>query len=235
MRINEVFTSINGEVSPCKQGSIATFIRLADGCNLSCPWCDTPHHNVEIARIKNFVASDMHTTLLNLNKKKFARNVTITGGEPLLSYYNNSSNFVCLMQALNSGGYNVAIETNGTFRLPDRIRAFKNFKGFVVDYKFYLLDTGWSVDKAFAAGKDLTKDDYVKLVIDKSHHIGLAKHFLSYYMSFADPECWPTFAISIVNTGGNHYLNPSEVIDSFILDGFDVLLNVQIHKFLSVP
>ena len=54
-------------------------------------------------------------------------------------------------------------------------------------------------------------------------------------MSFADPECWPTFAISIVNTGGNHYLNPSEVIDSFILDGFDVLLNVQIHKFLSVP
>ena len=196
--INEVFTSINGEVSPCKQGSIATFIRLAGGCNLSCPWCDTPHHNVEIARIKNFVASDMHTTLLNLNKKKFARNVTITGGEPLLSYYNNPSNFVCLMQALNSGGYNVAIETNGTFRLPDRIRAFKNFKGFVVDYKFYLLDSGWSVDKAFAAGKDLTKDDYVKLVIDKSHHIGLAKHFLSYYMSFADPECWPTFAISIV-------------------------------------
>lgn len=233
LSINEVFTSINGEVSPCKQGSIATFIRLSCGCNLKCPWCDTKNHTNTSSTIRVLDKESVLRELKTANKGTLSKNITITGGEPLLAYSANKQMFITFLRVLRDCGFNVAIETNGTFGLPSEARPF--VRGFVVDYKFFLLDEGWKVDKVFAAGKDLQPCDYVKLVLDKEHHISLAKQFLSYYTSFVDPESHPTFAISIVNEGGNHYLNPSEVIKSFADDGYDVLLNVQIHKFLKIP
>lgn len=228
LEINEIFTSINGEVSPCNQGSIATFIRFSK-CSLQCPWCDTKHHE----KVNHSFWPDDDGILKKINGGPLAKNITITGGEPLQAFERNRDNFRAFLSYLCRDGHNIAIETNGIHHLSSELRPF--IKGFVVDYKFFLLDKGWSVDKAFAAGKDLRSSDYVKLVIDKAHHIGLAKQFLSYYRSFTDPECSPTFAVSIVNEGGNHYLNPAEVIKSFADDGYDVLLNVQIHKFLKVP
>ena len=230
---NDVFTSINGEVSPCKQGSIATFLRLSCGCNLQCPWCDTVGHTERKFRLLDFELDKIDNALIKICGGPIARNITITGGEPMLAHYLYKQPFVHLLRSLKDFGHSTAIETNGTYRLPDALRPF--VKGFVVDYKFFLLDNGWKIEKAFAASKDLCSDDYVKLVIDKEHHIGLAKQFLSYYTSFVAPEHHPTFAVSIINEGGNHYLNPAEVIQSFADDGFDILLNVQIHKFLKVP
>lgn len=228
LEINEVFTSINGEVSPCLQGSIATFIRFS-GCNLECPWCDTKQHNK--ANISEWV-TDIYPALEKANKGKLAKNITITGGEPLRAYKANVKGFLEFLSILHNKGHVISIETNGTFRLPSDIRPY--IKGFVVDYKFFLLETV-GVEKAFAAGTDLRPCDYVKLVVDKSAHIGLAKQFLSYYTSFVASDNLPTFAVSIVNEGGNHFLVPEAVIKSFADDGYDVLLNVQIHKFLKVP
>ena len=234
LTFNDVFTSINGEVSSCKQGSIATFLRFSNGCNLKCPWCDTKDHRNTKHKLFNFDTIKLLKDLEKFNSGfPLAKNITITGGEPLLTYVLQPGAFLDLLNAL--AGYDVAIETNGTYRLPAKFRAYPCFKGFVVDYKFFLLDEGWKIDKAFAASKDLLPEDYVKLVIDKEHHIGLAKQFLSYYTSLAAPELHPTFAISVINEGGNHVLDPAEVIRSFADDGYDVLLNVQIHKFLKVP
>lgn len=234
LTFNDVFTSINGEVSPCKQGSIATFLRFSNGCNLKCPWCDTKDHRNTKHKLFNFDTIKLLKDLEKFNSGfPLAKNITITGGEPLLTYELQPGAFLDLLHAL--AGYDVAIETNGTYRLPAKFRSYPCFKGFVVDYKFFLLDNGWKIDKAFAASKDLLPEDYVKLVIDKEHHIGLAKQFLSYYTSLVAPELHPTFAISVINEGGNHVLDPAEVIRSFADDGYDVLLNVQIHKFLKVP
>jgi len=171
--------------------------------------------------------------LKKANGGLLAKNITITGGEPLLAFSNDPENFLEFLRYLVNAGHIIAIETNGTHPLPKKVRDL--IKGFVVDYKFFLLDEGRKPHDAFAAGKDLTRHDYVKLVIDKEHHIGLAKQFLSYYTSFVAPEDLPTFAVSIVNEGGSHLLNPASVIKSFADDGYDVLLNVQIHKFLQVP
>lgn len=228
LELNEVFTSINGEVSPCLQGSVATFIRFSR-CNLQCPWCDTLQH----VQVNHSFWPDDTDILKKVNGGPLAKNITITGGEPLYAFERNANNFLTFVRNLAKYGHSIAIETNGTYRLPEDLRPF--IKGFVVDYKFFLLDEGRKPHDAFAAGKDLTRHDYVKLVIDKEHHIGLAKQFLSYYTSFVDPEDLPTFAISIVNEGGKHLLEPMEVIKSFADDGYDVLLNVQIHKFLKVP
>lgn len=41
LRVSEIFYSLNGEVCSAGQGSPAVFIRLA-GCNMKCPYCDTP-------------------------------------------------------------------------------------------------------------------------------------------------------------------------------------------------
>lgn len=228
LEINEVFTSINGEVSPCGQGSIATFIRFS-GCNLMCPWCDTKHHTK--VNISGW-ATDIYPALEKANKGKLARNITITGGEPLRACAHDRKGFLEFIKILYHKGHVIAIETNGTYRLPDELRPY--IQGFVVDYKFFLLESV-GVEHAFAAGKDLLPCDYVKLVVDKSAHIGLAKQFLSYYTSFVESDKKPTFAVSIVNDGGNHFLVPEAVIKSFADDGYDVLLNVQIHKFLQVP
>lgn len=228
LELNEVFTSINGEVSPCKQGSIATFIRFSK-CSLQCPWCDTKHH----AKVNHSIWPDDLETVKQANGGLLSKNITITGGEPLYAFVRDPNNFLTFVRNLAKYGHSIAIETNGTHRLPEELRPF--IKGFVVDYKFFLLDEGRKPHDAFAAGKDLTRHDYVKLVIDKEHHIGLAKQFLSYYTSFVDPEDLPTFAISIVNESGKHLLEPMEVIKIFADDGYDVLLNVQIHKFLKVP
>lgn len=229
LELNEVFTSINGEVSPCSQGSIATFIRFSR-CSLQCSWCDTKQH-VKVNH--SFWHDDTIETLKKINGGPLAKNITITGGEPLLAFEKDSRSFLYFLTALHKERHSIAIETNGTHRLPEEMRDL--IKGFVVDYKFFLLDEGRKPHDAFAAGKDLTRHDYVKLVIDKEHHIGLAKQFLSYYTSFVAPEDLPTFAVSIVNEGGSHLLNPASVIKSFADDGYDVLLNVQIHKFLQVP
>ena len=228
LELNEVFTSINGEVSPCLQGSIATFIRFSK-CSLQCPWCDTKHHT----KINHSIWPDDLDTVKKANGGPLTKNITITGGEPLYAFARNPDNFSAFVRNLAKYGHSIAIETNGTHRLPENLRPF--IKGFVVDYKFFLLDEGRKPHDAFAAGKDLTRRDYVKLVIDKEHHIGLAKQFLSYYMNFVAPEDLPTFAVSIVNEGGSHLFNPASVIKSFADDGYDVLLNVQIHKFLQVP
>ena len=96
--INEVFTSINGEVSPCKQGSIATFIRFS-GCNLNCSWCDTPKH---IKKNLTVYADNDNTynKLVEENGGPLAKNITITGGEPLRIVFAESNGLKTLNRFL---------------------------------------------------------------------------------------------------------------------------------------
>ncbi|MDR3063387.1 MAG: 7-carboxy-7-deazaguanine synthase QueE [Methanobrevibacter sp.] len=78
MKINEVFTSFQGE-GPYT-GIYATFLRL-HGCNLKCSFCDT-------LNTKSF-EYDLNT-LLNLISQKMSHEKTntliLTGGEPFLQY-----------------------------------------------------------------------------------------------------------------------------------------------------
>lgn len=103
MLINEIFHSLQGE--GYHAGTPAVFVRFA-GCNLGCPFCDTDHS----------AGTDMTTDEIVAEVGRYpARLVVLTGGEPALQLTDD------LVDALHRAGKRVAVETNGTCRLPKSI------------------------------------------------------------------------------------------------------------------
>ena len=96
--IVEIFTSIQGE--GVNLGKPANFVRFA-GCNLNCEWCDTEWRKASEALTKEEIIER-----LDRNVKL----VVLTGGEPFMQ-----KNLLWLILDLRSAGYQVAIETNGTY------------------------------------------------------------------------------------------------------------------------
>ena len=102
-KVNEIFYSLQGE--GCWTGHAAIFIRFA-GCNLKCPFCDTEHE----ARFK-FSLIEMLAAL----KCYDCKFLVLTGGEPTLQVDE------VLVNYLHSQGYFIAMETNGTHKIPEGI------------------------------------------------------------------------------------------------------------------
>ena len=73
----EKFVSINGEGT--KAGQLAVFIRFK-GCNLNCKYCDTKWANEQGRPSQPMSEKDILDYVLSTGVK----NVTLTGGEPLL-------------------------------------------------------------------------------------------------------------------------------------------------------
>ncbi len=101
MILNEIFSSIDGE--GLRQGELATFLRFA-GCNLKCSYCDT-----EYAQEKSNGNEKSIEDIFSIVAKLKNKNITITGGEPLLQ-----SDMITLVKKLAEEGYFVNIETNGS-------------------------------------------------------------------------------------------------------------------------
>ena len=77
LTVVERFVSINGEGAHA--GELAVFIRFK-GCNLGCSYCDTKWANSSGADCSDFTAD----ALVSWIRQKGIKNVTLTGGEPLL-------------------------------------------------------------------------------------------------------------------------------------------------------
>lgn len=101
--IIESFTSIQGEGMHMGKG--ATFIRVA-GCNLRCRWCDTSYA-FDPSKARLMSAQEIADQIPMPHQ-----HIVITGGEPTL--YDLGP----LVQELHTLGKYVAIETNGTNRIP---------------------------------------------------------------------------------------------------------------------
>ena len=103
MKVNEIFYSLQGE--GYHVGSAAVFVRLS-GCNLHCPFCDTQHES----------GTEMtDEEIVEAVKAYPARLVVVTGGEPSLQLTRSFVN------ALHDIDRLVAVETNGTHRLPGNV------------------------------------------------------------------------------------------------------------------
>lgn len=103
MKINEIFYSVQGE--GFHAGIPAVFIRFS-GCNLKCPFCDTNH----------FTGNEMSVSDIIEEITKYpARLIIITGGEPSLFLTDE------LVNKLHDKGKYVAVETNGTNKLPSSV------------------------------------------------------------------------------------------------------------------
>lgn len=104
----EVFASIQGE--GVSAGVPSVFLRLSL-CNLRCTWCDTKYtwdweHYQPQEQIISLDTGELVAAIV----AKAARNVVITGGEPL----QQRRALIPLVEALKARGRRIEVETNGT-------------------------------------------------------------------------------------------------------------------------
>lgn len=124
-KVVEKFTSINGEGNAA--GQLAVFIRFA-GCNLKCSYCDTQWAN----DVNNVEYEEMSSDdIFNYIKETGIKNVTLTGGEPLLQ-----EGIAKLLSHLSmDNNLRVEIETNGSIELSEFINITPTRPIFTMDYK----------------------------------------------------------------------------------------------------
>lgn len=103
-KINEIFCSLQGEGR--NAGVAAVFVRFS-GCNLHCPFCDTDHSSGRLMSDEEIISEACRYR---------AEWVVLTGGEPAMAI---DARFV--RELKEKCGKKVAIETNGTFPVPDEI------------------------------------------------------------------------------------------------------------------
>lgn len=104
-RVNEIFYSIQGEGRWA--GRAAVFVRFS-GCNLLCHFCDTDFHSYTEYTAKQLIEEIKKTA-------PYCKFVVLTGGEPTLQVDN------VLTCALGYEGYYIAMETNGTRKIPANV------------------------------------------------------------------------------------------------------------------
>ena len=122
-KVAERFVSINGESA--RAGELAVFIRFA-GCNLNCGYCDTKWANEKDTEYE--LLSDEE--LISYIKRTEIKNVTLTGGEPLIQ---EDIDELLLKLSLEED-IRVEVETNGSIDIAE-FKAVADGISYTLDYK----------------------------------------------------------------------------------------------------
>lgn len=213
-KVVEKFVSINGEGR--LSGQLAVFIRFA-GCNLDCSYCDTQWANEESVKYELMSEKEIYEYI----KSTKVRNVTLTGGEPLLQ-----NNIIQLLNVLSTDdNLSVEIETNGSVSLNEFIN-IKNSPSFTMDYK--LPSSNMEQKMLVDNFKYLTKNDTVKFVSGSTSDLEKAKYIIDQH--------------NLVNKT-NVYISPIfgdinmddivEFMQKHNMNG--VTLQAQLHKIIWDP
>lgn len=166
-KVVEIFSSINGEGT--KAGQLALFIRM-QGCNLDCGYCDTKWANEEDCAYHWTTTEE----ILELIHSMRIRNVTVTGGEPLIQ-----ENIRELLETLAADPkLQVEIETNGSVSL-EPFMDIKNRPSFTMDYK--LPGSGMEQEMLMSNLLCLTERDTVKFVVGDWEDMMRAKEVIDEY------------------------------------------------------
>ncbi len=104
MRVAEKFISINGE--GVRAGELAVFVRF-QGCNLACHYCDTKWALAKDCPCEEMSPEQIYAYI----KSTGIKNVTLTGGEPLL--HKDMDRLLAILLA--DQDLRVEIETNGGY------------------------------------------------------------------------------------------------------------------------
>ena len=213
MRVNEIFKSIDGE--GLRTGELTTFIRLA-GCNLRCSYCDTCY------ALKNSNGTEMSVDeIVKKAKKMDYRNITLTGGEPLIHRDVDD-----LISKLCENGFYVNIETNGSVPI-DKYITNKNII-LTMDYK--LPSSGVEKNMNLNNLEKLRENDVLKFVIGKDDFDKL-KQVIEKYSIKSYIYLSPVFG----------EVEPFEIVDFMKImhtQGIDtskMRVQVQLHKIIWNP
>ncbi len=201
--VNEIFRSIQGEGT--RAGRTCTFVRLT-GCNLRCSWCDSQYAREEGVEMP---LDDVLARVEKLN----CRLVEVTGGEPL-----GQSGTTELLERLCDEGYEVLLETNGSYNISNVDERVVR----IVDFK--CPSSGEAVNNRWENVEHLTGRDEVKFVIaDRADYDfareAVVKHNL-------DSRC------KIIFSPVFGLLPPATLAEWILDDDLDVRLGVQLHKII---
>jgi 7-carboxy-7-deazaguanine synthase len=207
----EKFVSINGEGT--RAGELAVFIRFRK-CNLNCSFCDTRWANSENAPAQQLTADE----ILLYVKKSGIKNVTLTGGEPLLQ-----ENIAYLINELGRNGFTVEIETNGSIPLKE-FAELEYRPYFTMDYKLPV--SGMEGNMCCENFAYLTKEDTVKFVVGDIHDLERAVEVMRGYNVKCYVYLSPVFG----------KIQPSEIVEFMKENKLNnVRLQLQLHKYIWNP
>jgi 7-carboxy-7-deazaguanine synthase len=188
---------------------MTTFLRLAQ-CNLKCKWCDTKYAQKRSSGT-NWSIDEIANAIVKIGCK----NITITGGEPLLQEKNLKDLVDHLDESYN---FFVCIETNGSILIPRWDSA-----SWIADWK--LPSSGMSNKMKLDNFKNLKYMDFIKFVIaDKTD--------FDVYLSVRnelDGICSAKFALSPIK----ELLDPATLIEwCKHYQQQDVVISIQLHKLI---
>lgn len=216
MKINEIFYSLDGEGK--RVGQPCVFIRRS-GCNLHCRYdgkdCDTPYRDEG----KEMAVSEIMSEV----GKYGCKNVTLTGGEPLLPH----ADLLDLRSALCRRGYEVNIETNGTMSTA---RRFPN-EFFTVDYKCGC--SGESAKMNPAAFTDLREKDVIKFVVCEDDKEQVERVINEFKGMYEEEDC-PFIYLSPCY-GRMNLEHLAEWVKEFYKTYPRIGLSLQTHKIIWEP
>lgn len=211
--VAEKFVSINGEGR--RAGELAVFIRFRR-CNLSCSYCDTRWANTESGAAEIMSVRE----IAGYVKSTGVKNVTLTGGEPLLQ-----QELYRLIELLMESGCRVEIETNGSIPIDGLCN--KKFRpSFTLDYK--LPGSGMESYMLTENYKYLTENDTVKFVAGSRADLEKAAEIIIKY------DLREKCSVYISPVFGN--IDPAKIVDFMAESKLnDVRLQLQLHKFIWDP
>lgn len=213
LKVAETFISINGEGT--RAGELAYFVRFK-GCNLACSYCDTKWANLPDAPCTDMTADEICAGIFASGIK----NVTLTGGEPLLQ-----KDISELITMLIKSGLRVEIETNGSVCL----QPFAELEArpvFTMDYK--LPSSGMEDKMCLKNFELLNGHDTVKFVSGSINDLEKAFEIISRYDLIN--RCHVYFSPVFGS------IEPAEMVEWMKekkLNG--ARLQLQLHKFIWVP
>jgi 7-carboxy-7-deazaguanine synthase len=220
MKLAESFISINGE--GVRAGELALFLRFT-GCNLSCSYCDTRWANEAGCRYEEKSVEE----LVGYVSSSVIKNVTLTGGEPMLQ-----RELPDLVEGLlGLQGTRVEIETNGAVPLDKvaRLRSIEGTSGrlsFTMDYK--LPSSGCEADMLTDNFRLLGQEDTVKFVSGSRDDLERAADIISEY------DLTKRCHVYISPVFGK--IDPQVIVDFMKEKKMnDVRLQLQLHKLIWEP
>lgn len=232
MKVVEQFISINGEGQ--RAGQLALFVRFA-GCNLACKYCDTKWANEKDVSFWEYAPIELVDIILS----KGVKNITLTGGEPLLQ--KEMPEFLHLLekkiQEKQKGNekdgiqdetdYRIEIETNGSINIKPFLDLGLSHVTFTLDYKTKV--SGMEQRMDMDNYKNIRKQDTVKFVVGDRKDLETGKQVIEQY--------------NLIEKGCGIYLSPcfgtidpKEMVDFLIenqLNGVNIQL--QLHKYIWDP
>jgi len=169
LQVIEQFISLDGEGPTA--GELAYFVRFAH-CNLRCSWCDTAYSWDHTTQAQPQSAKQIYEAI----RQSGIRNVTLTGGEPLLQ-----AELLSLLKLLAADkNLLVHIETNGSINIePFRAQCPANNILYILDYK--LPDSGMEAQMCLRNLEQVTQQDVYKFVIASAQDLERAIQVVQQY------------------------------------------------------